>query len=312
MIDLRFQRDAHAGALHAGGRATNPQRTGALLIHGLGGTEFDMGSLHKVLARAGVETHGVTLPGHAGQPEDLLNVGVEDWMEVVTRRYRELCEQYDVLHVIGMCLGALLAVELCKRESHTRGALVSLAAPVFLDGWSTPWYRGLRYLLYCVPGVPRRIRVQEEDPYGVKSELVRAFIKAGFARGDGFHYQWVPLACVRQVDRLRGVVQRGLDRIRCPTLIMHAEEDELTSPRSARFLGARIPGATVVMLQDSYHMICVDHERDRVMRSVLAFLGKDPAFARTRKRPAAEQALRENHPLPAPAILPALGQSCLS
>lgn len=27
-------------------------RTGALLIHGLGGTEFDMGSLHKVLARA--------------------------------------------------------------------------------------------------------------------------------------------------------------------------------------------------------------------------------------------------------------------
>lgn len=141
-------------------------RTGALLIHGLGGTEFDMGSLHKVLARAGVQTHGVTLPGHAGRPEDLLDVRVEDWMDVVTRRYRELCEQYEVVHVIGMCLGALLAVELCKRESHTRGALVSLSAPVFLDGWSTPWYRGLRYLLYHVPGVPRRIRVEEEDPYG--------------------------------------------------------------------------------------------------------------------------------------------------
>lgn len=262
----------------------SPPRTGALLIHGLGGTEFDMGGLHKVLARAGIDTHGVTLPGHAGRPEDLLDVRVEDWMEVVTQRYRELAAQYDVLHVIGMCLGALLAVELCKRESHARGALVVLSAPVFLDGWSTPWYRGLRYLLYRVPGVPRRIRVQEEDPYGVKSELVRAFIKAGFARGDGFHYQWVPLACVRQVDRLRGMVQRGLDTLRCPTLIMHAEEDELTSPRSARFLGARIPGAAVVLLQDSYHMICVDHERERVMRSVLAFVGKDPELARTRKR----------------------------
>ena len=262
----------------------SPPRTGALLIHGLGGTEFDMGGLHKVLARAGIDTHGVTLPGHAGRPEDLLDVRVEDWMEVVTQRYRELAAQYDVLHVIGMCLGALLAVELCKRESHARGALVVLSAPVFLDGWSTPWYRGLRYLLYRVPGVPRRIRVQEEDPYGVKSELVRAFIKAGFARGDGFHYQWVPLACVRQVDRLRGMVQRGLDTLRCPTLIMHAEEDELTSPRSARFLGARIPGAAVVLLKDSYHMICVDHERERVMRSVLAFVGKDPELARTRKR----------------------------
>ena len=52
------------------------QRVGALLIHGLGGTEFDMGALHKVLARAGVEPHGVTLPGHAGCPEDLLDVRV--------------------------------------------------------------------------------------------------------------------------------------------------------------------------------------------------------------------------------------------
>ncbi len=282
------------------------QRVGALLIHGLGGTEFDMGAMHKVLARAGIEPHGVTLPGHAGCPEDLLDVRVEDWMAVVTQRYRELCAQYEVLHVIGMCLGALLAVELCKRESHTRGALVSLSAPVFLDGWSTPWYRALRYLVYRLPGVPRRMRVREEDPYGVKSELVRAFIKAGFARGDGFHYQWVPLACVRQVDRLRSMVQRGLERMRCPTLIMHAEEDELTSPRSARFLARRIPEATVVMLQDSYHMICVDQERERVMRNVLEFLGKDPDIVRMRRRSRVPDA--DTHPTP--AMLAQASHSC--
>ncbi|QKH34925.1 alpha/beta fold hydrolase [Achromobacter pestifer] len=282
------------------------QRVGALLIHGLGGTEFDMGAMHKVLARAGIEPHGVTLPGHAGCPEDLLDVKVEDWMAVVTQRYRELCAQYEVLHVIGMCLGALLAVELCKRESHTRGALVSLSAPVFLDGWSTPWYRAVRYLVYRLPGLRRWIRVREEDPYGVKSELVRAFIKAGFARGDGFHYQWVPLACVRQVDRLRGMVRQGLERMRCPTLIMHAEEDELTSPRSARFLERRIPQSTVVMLQDSYHMICVDQERERVMRNVLGFLGKDPDIVRMRKRARAPAP----DVLPAPAMLAHASHSC--
>lgn len=274
------------------------RRTAALLIHGLGGTEFDMGSLHRVLGRAGVDTHGVTLPGHAGRPEDLLDVRVEDWMAVVTCRYRELCAQYEQVHVIGMCLGALLAVELCKRESHSRGTLVALSAPVFLDGWSTPWYRALRHLLYHVPGVPRRIRVEEEDPYGVKSELVRAFIKAGFARGDGFHYQWVPLACVRQVDRLRRMVKRGLERMRCPVLVMHAIEDELTSPRSARLLGARIPGASVVLLRDSYHMICVDHERERVMQNVLSFLGKDPGIVRPRRRASAARACRVGEEAP--------------
>jgi len=49
-------------------------RTGALLIHGLGGTQFDLGVMHKALLRAGVEIHSITLPGHGGQPEDLIPV----------------------------------------------------------------------------------------------------------------------------------------------------------------------------------------------------------------------------------------------
>lgn len=257
-------------------------RVGALLIHGLGGTEFDMGSLHKVLSRADIHTHTVALPGHASRPEDLLGVRAEDWLNEVTRRYRELRSQYDVLHVIGMCMGALLAVEVCKRQAHVHGALVALSAPVYLDGWSTPWYRALRHLVYRLPCLPRRIRVAEEAPFGVKSELVRSFIRAGFARGDGFHYQWVPLACIRQVDRLRAWVRQQPGKVKCPTLIVHAEEDELTSPRSARWLRDNIPDATLIMLNDSYHMICVDNEREHVMQAVLTFFGKDPEIARAR------------------------------
>ena len=41
-------------------------RVGALLIHGLGGTQYDLGPMHKVLRRGGVDTHAVTLPGHGG------------------------------------------------------------------------------------------------------------------------------------------------------------------------------------------------------------------------------------------------------
>ena len=43
-------------------------------------------------------------------------------------------------------------MELCKRVQHRKGKLVSLAAPVFIDGWSTPWYRGLRKLVMELPG----------------------------------------------------------------------------------------------------------------------------------------------------------------
>ncbi|WP_445657354.1 acyl-CoA-binding protein [Achromobacter sp. NCFB-sbj8-Ac1-l] len=261
--------------------------TGALLIHGLGGTQYDLGSLHKILKRAGIETHSLTLPGHGTTPEDLLPVRAEDWLDAVTAKYREVAGRYETVHVVGMCLGALLAVELCKRVQHRKGKLVSLAAPVFIDGWSTPWYRDLRKLVYRIPGLAARMRVEEEEPYGIKNELVRSIVKAKFERGENFHYRWVPLACVREVDRLRRFVQRGLNAITCPSLIIHAHEDELTSVRSAHYLNDAIPDSRLVLLDNSYHMICVDNDRDRVAADILQFMDKRPEAAARPGRAAA-------------------------
>lgn len=252
---------------------------GVFLIHGLGGTQYDLGSMHKRLKNAGFITHSLTLPGHGTQPEDLVQVRAEDWLEAVRAKYQEIVGEHEVLHVMGMCMGSLLAVETVKRERHTKGRLVALAPPVYIDGWATPWYRGLRPLLYHVPGVPARMKVAEEDPYGIKNEQLRAIVKAKFERGENFHYGWVPLACIREVDRLRAMVVKDLKKIECPTLVVHAREDELTSLRSANHLvehiggGARAGQARMVVLEDSYHMVCVDNDREIVAKNVLEFFG---------------------------------------
>lgn len=252
---------------------------GVFLIHGLGGTQYDLGSMHKRLKNAGFVTHSLTLPGHGTTPEDLVQVRAEDWLEAVRQKYHEVLAQHEVLHVMGMCMGALLAVETVKRERHAKGHLVALAPPVYIDGWATPWYRGARPLLYHVPGVAARMKVAEEDPYGIKNEQLRAIVKAKFERGENFHYGWVPLACIREVDRLRAMVMSGLDKITCPALVVHARDDELTSLRSAHYLVERIGGrkhagrARMVVLEDSYHMVCVDNDREIVAKNVLEFFG---------------------------------------
>ena len=256
---------------------------GVFLIHGLGGTQYDLGSMHKRLKNAGFVTHSLTLPGHGTKPEDLSDVHAEDWIEAVRTKYLEVLEQHEVLHVMGMCMGALLAVETAKRERHAKGRLVALAPPIYIDGWATPWYRGFRPLLYRVPGMPRRMKVAEEDPYGIKNEQLREIVKAKFERGENFHYGWVPLACIREVDRLRGMVMKALDRIACPTLIVHARLDELTSLHSANFLvehigaGTRAGQARMVVLEDSYHMVCIDNDREVVAKNVLEFFGASVA-----------------------------------
>lgn len=266
-------------------------REAVLLVHGLGGTQYDLGSMHKTLQRAGLATHALTLPGHGSSPERLLDVQAEDWLEAVDDTYHALLPEYDQVHLVGMCMGALLAVEVAKRTGHARGKLVALAPPVFIDGWSTPWYAGVRHLVYRLPQVPQRMRVVEEEPFGIKNDLIRAIVKSKFNRGDNFHYRWVPLHCIRQVDRLRHWVMQGLSSIACPTLIVHAREDELTSVRSAQFLQREIgPQRTrMVIVENSYHMICIDNDRQQVAESVLEHLGADPALAR-RRRPHAGDA----------------------
>jgi carboxylesterase len=248
---------------------------GVFLIHGLGGTQYDLGSMHKRLKNAGFVTHSLTLPGHGTRPEDLAGVAAEDWIAAVTAKYREVRTQHPKLHLMGMCMGSLLAAVLAQRERHAQGNLVMLAPPVYIDGWATPWYRGLRPLLYAIPGVGRTMKIEEEDPFGIKNEQLRAIVKAKFERGENFHYRWVPLECIRQVDRLRAILMKGAKEIRCPTLVVHAREDELTSLRSANFLVEQIGGgrARMVVLEDSYHMVCVDNDREIVAKNVLEFFG---------------------------------------
>ncbi|WP_322059092.1 acyl-CoA-binding protein [Paraburkholderia sp. J63] len=248
-------------------------RIGALLIHGLGGTQYDLGSMHRHLKRSGVETHSLTLPGHGETPEALVSVRAEAWIEAVTQKYRELVDQYEVFHVMGMCMGALLAAALCARERHATGRLVTLAPPIYIDGWSTPWWRAARHVAYRLPLLPSKMKIEEGEPYGIKNALVRNIVKAKFARGDKFHYPWVPLACIREVDRLRRRVMRDLHLIPCPTLVVHAREDELTSLKSAAFIARNVQDARVVVLENSYHMICIDNDREQVFGGVLDFLG---------------------------------------
>ncbi|MES2280613.1 MAG: acyl-CoA-binding protein [Pseudomonadota bacterium] len=249
------------------------------LIHGLGGTQYDLGSMHKRLKNAGFVTHSLTLPGHGTTPEDLIDVTAEQWMEAVTAKYHEVAAQHDNFHIMGMCMGSLLAIELAKRQRHTRGKLVALAPPIYIDGWGTAWYTPLRHIIYYIPGLNRSMKVEEEDPFGIKNEQLRAIVKAKFARGEAFHYRWVPIACVRQVDRLRRWVMTGLKKIATETLVIHAREDELTSLASANYLVEQIGGAKarMVVLENSYHMICVDNDREQVARNVLEFFGASSA-----------------------------------
>lgn len=120
--------------------------------------------MHKILRRAGVETHALTLPGHGAAPEDLIGVRAESWLDAVTAKYREVAGRHDTLHVMGMCLGGLLAVELCKRENHRKGRLVSLAAPCSSTAGARPGTAACATWSTAFPGWPTACGSKRKNP----------------------------------------------------------------------------------------------------------------------------------------------------
>jgi carboxylesterase len=249
-------------------------RHAVLMIHGLGGTRHDFGSLDRKLEKAGCDVYLPSLPGHGSSPDHLNGVRLGDYMRLLRRTYRELSTRYARVDVAGISMGALLALMLCAEERIRCGRLVLLSPPLFLDGWGNSPLRPLRYLLYCVPILRNFVRVPENEPFGIKNTRIRNLIRRHLQKGKDVHYPYVPLGAIAQVDWMRFAVKRALHRVTCETLVMHSEEDEVTSIRSAEFLCERLGtrDVTFVRLTDSYHMITLDNERDTVTARTLEFV----------------------------------------
>ena len=70
-------------------------------------------------------------------------------------------------------------------------------------------------------------------------------------------------------------VNRVLGLIRQPTLVMHPREDDRASLSNVTHLQKRLGGrVTAIVLEDCYHVITLDQQRDVVLEETLAFGSK--------------------------------------
>ncbi|MEM1371140.1 MAG: alpha/beta hydrolase, partial [Pseudomonadota bacterium] len=150
----------------------------------------------------------------------------------------------------------------------------------------------------------RLFQFRQRAPYGIKDDRLRKFMietsKAGgqtieqlYSRNGGM---------VLQFRRLVGHVRRRLGQISQPALIVHPREDDQSSLRNALYIQGKLKGPVeAIVLDDSYHMITLDRQRDIVVDRAVDFVtrlvtGIELKRARNAPRVGRQQA----------AILPAL------
>jgi carboxylesterase len=251
-------------------------RLGVLLIHGLTGTPTEMRFVGNGLHRAGFSVLGMQLAGHCGDEADLLATGWRDWYASVVEAADRLRGQVDRLFVAGLSMGAVLALKLAIDRPHEVAGLGLYGTTFFHDGWATPAFGRLAFLLppAIAFGIGRHRIFAETEPYGIKDERIRNRVVGAMLSGDSqaaglAGFPWPSLA---QFQSLSLHVRNRLGRVRAPCFIAHSSDDDIASLRNVRVVerGVRAPVETL-LLDDSYHMVTVDRERSKVIEHSAAF-----------------------------------------
>jgi carboxylesterase len=187
--------------------------------------------------------------------------------------------EVDHLFVAGLSMGALLALKLAADRPEMVDGLGLYGTTFSYDGWTIPWIGKLSFMLPLVVslGFGRNQKFHECFPYGIKDERIRQRIAGSMLSGDSAAAglpgnPWPSLA---EFYRLSWRVRRMLPDVRTPCLVMHAKEDDVASLRNVQVLVRGVKGPVeTVLLENSYHMITVDQERNLVIERTTRFFNE--------------------------------------
>ena len=250
--------------------------TRLVLFHGLASTPKEFGFLTHPLRRHGVRLQAPEVPGYSA---GLLVVGApwQHWVEAAGRCLDELEAGSSEPYVLGgLCTGAMLALAVSAQRPRAGLRGLALLSPLFAyDGWALPWWYALRPVAYAA-GLTRFFSMREREPYGLRNERMRQLIRQQMAAGETSLVGpgSVPLAVVRESERLSAHVRTLLPALAHPVQVQHARDDEICRLASVRKALARVPTGLLSLhiAENSHHMITADNDRHLVADRLSAFM----------------------------------------
>src|SRR5262245_23766853 len=248
-------------------------RVGALLLHGLGGTPVEMRYVAMGLARAGVTVSCPQLAGHSGSYEELRCSRWQDWYASAEAALDRLRQRCDAVIVGGLSMGAVLALLLAAERPDAVAGAAAFAPTLRLNGWGVPWYARL-FNLVPHEAIANWFDFTEREPYGVKDPRVRALVAAAIESGDSAKAGMltVPGGAMFEFRGLVNAVRRRVHKIQQPVLLVHPRQDDRANIANSFWLQRHLAGpVSMVVLNDSYHVITMDRQRQIVADRTVAF-----------------------------------------
>ena len=227
---------------------------GVLLVHGFTGSPSEMRLLGQYLQQQGYTVLGGRLAGHGTTPEDLARTTAEDWFHSVLDGYEILRGGCGRISVVGLSMGALLAMLLgTVRDVHR---IVSLSAPIFLREENR---------LHLLP--PRAAAVGQYVPRHRKR-------LPDIPADCNVCYDRMPMLSIHELLAVIRRLKAALPKVRQPLLVVQSRRDHTVRAESGAYIYEHAGAARkqLLWLEASGHRVTIDSERTTVFARTAEFL----------------------------------------
>lgn len=233
--------------------------TACLLLHGFGGSPFEMEPLVPALQSLGCTVDLPVLPGHDSTVEAFRKTFFKDWLACAQERFLALARQHEKVIPVGFSMGGSLALFLAAR--HSPAGVVAISAPLDPLPWLPLSRKSLQRLAlpllqHIRPVIPRRRATPES----------RAI--APYRGYEGASYLPQLYSMLNGLKKL----PEELPHINCPALIMHDVRDSTSPPVSALRIAAAVASKNLRLRYTrigesitSHHMLTTHQETRAVV-----------------------------------------------
>jgi carboxylesterase len=245
-------------------------RKGILLIHGLSGSPMEMRFIANGLAREGHTVCCPELAGHGSRAADLGQSTWQEWYQSAEQALLDMCKEFDSVVIGGLSTGAIVCLLLAANHPEKVNGLALYSPTLWLNGRSIPWYARL------FPIIPNRplasiFRFPHPENFGIKDVRLREFLKAAVA-SSGCSQTVTPGTAVIERRWLVNAARQAMHKVTQPVLILHPRDDDYAALNNATFLQQNLKGTVdLVILDDSYHLVTVDRQRNLVLERTVEF-----------------------------------------
>ena len=190
----------------------------ALLLHGFGGTPFEMNPLVEALERRGFKVTNLMLPGHGRGIDELARTGYADWYAAAEAEYLRLTTEHGSVCLAGASMGGSLCLDVAARlaDSTPPAAVVTLATPL----WMYRWRKGeISDWRWPVLGLLKHVQPLLKVPAPSKESREIA----PWSGIEGVISLKALCSMLQGLEALRG----RIDSVTAPLLVLHAPGDSL-------------------------------------------------------------------------------------